>query len=85
MRVSTANIGSSTGYQSLPGPSAQECRDRALDPLHDMDDNPNVLSGVGSTLTARPSGPKDGVHLVVRQILPFFFPLHRSRTPTSSM
>ena len=63
MRVSTANIGSSTGYQSLPGPSAQECRDRALDPLHDMDDNPNVLSGVGSTLTARPSGPKDGVHL----------------------
>jgi hypothetical protein len=56
-----------TGFQSPPRPPSQRLPWVAAGPQHDDDDYNTNLSGAGSTLTTRPSGLKDGVHLTALQ------------------
>ncbi len=54
----------STGYQSPPRPPSQRLPRVAAGSQHDDDDHNMILSGAGSSLTTRPLGLKDGVHLI---------------------
>ena len=67
----------STGYQSPPRPPSQRLPRVAAGSQHDDDDHNMILSGAGSTLTTRPLGLKDGVHLRLQRelgLVPVHFP-----------
>ena len=59
----TGNNRFSTGYQSPPRPPSTRLPWVAAVSRRDDDDHNMILSGAGSTLTTRPLGLKDGVHL----------------------